>query len=276
MKRTVAIDQKVREKTHVLSLPELNEVSLELKPHPESHVERKVEQSRLQEVRIRLAQSAFGILVLQANRLSIEDVEEVSNKTQLHPLVNAIRIICVKIEPDIRWSSAFRSTTSNRNFTGVPIDRMGQQLADWHASLKVHRWSYSQATKFAAERTELVFVELITGEDINYVPAISIKWSNLELISKQVEITGSKIKQRADARVSLTVIISKMSFVVSTQARDAPVRKQLPIVRKALVYFYLESFVNVHRVDESIWNTVRPGVARRLAILSVGFVTHGS
>jgi hypothetical protein len=50
-------------------------------------MKRKVEQSRLQEVRIRLAQSAFGILVLQANRLSVEDVEKVSNKTQLHPLV---------------------------------------------------------------------------------------------------------------------------------------------------------------------------------------------
>ena len=229
--RTVAIDQKVREKTHVLSLPQLNEVTLELEPHSESHIERKVEQSRLQEVRIRLAQSAFGILVLQANRLSIEDVEEISNETQLHPLVNAIRIIRVKIEPDVRWSSPLRSTTSNRNFTGVPIDRMGQQLADWHASLKVHRWSYSQATKFAAERTELIFVELITGEDINYVPAIGIKWPNLELISKQVEITGSEIKERADARISLSIVISEMPFVVSTQACDAPVRKQLPVVR---------------------------------------------
>src|ERR1041385_22148 len=67
-----------------------------------------------------------------------------------------------------------------------------------------------------------------------------------------------------------------MAFVVSTQARNAPVGKQLPIVREALVQFYLQSFVNVDGVDESIRNTVRPGVARRLAILTVGFVTHGS
>jgi hypothetical protein len=32
VKRSVAIDEKVREKTRVFSLPELNEVSLELKP----------------------------------------------------------------------------------------------------------------------------------------------------------------------------------------------------------------------------------------------------
>src|SRR5215467_126480 len=275
VKRSVAIAQKVREKTRVFSLPELNEVSLELKPQSESHVERKVEQSRLQEVRIRLAQGAFGILVLQANRLRVEDVEEVGNEAELHPLVNVIRIIDVKIEPDVGWGSSFRATTSNRHFTGVPIDGMGQQFADWHASLKMHRWSNSEATEFATEITELLFSELIAGEDINYMPAISIEWSNLELVSEQIEITGGEIKQRADTRIGLTVVISKMPFVVSTQARNAPVRKQLPIVRKALVYFYLQSFVNVDGVDESIWNTVSPGVASRLAILTIGFLTHG-
>ena len=235
MKRSVAIDEKVREKTRVFSLSELNEVVLELKPQSESHVERKVEQRGLKEVWIRLAQGAFRILVPQANRLRVEDVEEVSNEAELHPLVNVIRIIGVKIEPDIRWGSSLRSTTSNGHFTSVPIDGMGQQFTDWHAGLKVYRWSNSQATKFAAEITELLLSELVTREDINYVPAISIEWSNLELISKQVEVTGSEIEQRADARIGLTVVISKMPFVVSTQARNAPVRKQLPIVRKALV-----------------------------------------
>ena len=97
----------MREKTRVFSLPELNEVGLELKPQSESHVERKVEQRGLQEVRIRLAQGAFGILVLQANRLRVEDVEEVGNEAKLHPLVDVIRIIGVKVEPDIRWGSSF-------------------------------------------------------------------------------------------------------------------------------------------------------------------------
>lgn len=54
---------------------------------------------------------------------------------------------------------------------------MGQQLADWHAGLKMHRWSNSEATKFLAERTEFLFTELIAGEDINYMPATSIEWS---------------------------------------------------------------------------------------------------
>lgn len=56
-------------------------------------------------------------------------------------------------------------------------DGMGQQLADWHAGLKMHRWSNSEATKFLAERTEFLFTELIAGEDINYMPATSIEWS---------------------------------------------------------------------------------------------------
>ena len=223
-----------------------------------------------------MAQGALEILVPQANRLRVEDVEEVGDEAELHPLVDVIRIIGVKIEPDIGWGSSFRSTTSNRHFTSVAIDGMGQQFADWHAGLKMHRWSNSETTKFLAERTEFVLSELIAGEDINYMPAIGIEWSNLELVSKQVEVTGSEIEQRADTRIGLTVVISKMPFVVSTQARNAPVRKQLPIVREALVYFYLQSSVNVDRVDKSIWNTVRPGVARRLAILAFGFVTHGS
>jgi hypothetical protein len=189
-----SIGQKVREKIRIFSLPELNEVSLELKPQSESHVERKIEQRGLQEVRIRLAQSAFGILVLQSNRLRVEDVEEVGNEAKLHPLVDVIRIIGVEIEPDIRRGSSLGAPTSNRHFTGVPIDGMGQQLADWHAGLKVHRWSNSEATKSATERTELLFSELIAGEDINYMPAISVEWSNLELISKQVEVTGSEIE----------------------------------------------------------------------------------
>lgn len=194
MKRSVVIDEKVREKIRIFSLPERNEVGLELKPQSESHVERKIEQRGLQEVRIRLAQSAFGILVLQANRLRVEDVEEVGNEAKLHLLVDVIRIIGVEIEPDIRRGSSLGAPTSNRDFTGVPIDGMGQQLADWHAGLKVHRWSNSEAAQSATERTELLFSELIAGEDINYMPAISVEWSNLELISKQVEVTGSEIE----------------------------------------------------------------------------------
>lgn len=124
-----------------------------------------------------MAQDAFGILVLQANRLRVAGVEKVGNEAELHPLVNVIRIIGVKIEPDIGWGSSFRSTTSNRHFTSAAIDGMSQQLADWHAGLKMHRWSNSEATKFLAERTEFLFTELIAGEDINYMPATSIEWS---------------------------------------------------------------------------------------------------
>jgi hypothetical protein len=67
---------------------------------------------------------------------------------------------------------------------------MRQQLAHWHAVSKCIAGPIVEATKFASERTELVFGELIAGEDINYMSAISIKWANFELVPEQVEVTG--------------------------------------------------------------------------------------
>ena len=71
-----------------------------------------------------------------------------------------------------------------------------------------------------------------------------IKWSNFELVPEQVEVTGREVKQELMPG-SVDRCRFENALRSSTQAGDPPVRKQLPVVREALVYFYLESFVNV-------------------------------
>src|SRR5262249_35322617 len=78
-----------------------------------------------------------------------------------------------------------------------------------------------------------------------------------------------EVEERADSRVGLAIVIAEVAFEVALEGRDAPVGKQLPAIGEALVEFDLDRLVIADRVGEAIRHSIRAGIARRLAILTV-------
>lgn len=42
-----------------------------------------------------------------------------------------------------------------------------------------------------------------------------MRWTDGELITKQVEFTGNEIEERADSGIGLAVVVAKVAFVIT-------------------------------------------------------------
>src|SRR6266567_3346241 len=118
-------------------------------------------------------------------------------------------------------------------------------------------YAEGQAIKFFKTS---VFAECVATKDVRYEATIRVEGTNLELVAEEVEVALGKIKQRADARVGLTVVIAEMAFVVSTQARNAEVAQHLPTIRESLVQLDFDRLVDVDRIGEAVRHAVGPRV----------------
>src|SRR5262249_3099684 len=109
----------------------------------------------------------------------------------------------------------------------------------------------------------------IAAIDVDDVTAVSVKRTDGKLIAKQIELALDEIEQRADARVCLTVVIAQVAFVISSQARDTPVRQQLPVIREPLVEFEFKGFVLVHWIGETVRDAINAEFAsQRIRVIA--------
>jgi hypothetical protein len=200
---------------------------LPFKSHSEPHIERQVEQLRLQEVYIRYPTSKLEVLVRQANLGAIEYVEEVSDEVELHLLIDPPRIVRVHIKAKVRAGPSQRAAPAHRNLTSIEVSRMRKQVADRHACLKVKAWAKVQTTKAAAV---LRLAEFIAAEDVDDVEPIRVQWTRSKLIAEQSERASGKVEERADTWISLADVITEVAFLVTIKPGDGPIAEQLPIV----------------------------------------------
>ena len=146
---------------------------------------------RLEEIRVWRSQIQFRKLRREPHLLTVEYVEEVSNELQSRVLSNAPRIVCVNVEPSVVGSTTQLASATHWNLTGVKIGRVCKELTDRKTTLiveietKVQTIEHSEAALFG---------ELVATEHVNNVTAVRIEWSYCELITQQIEITGSEIK----------------------------------------------------------------------------------
>src|SRR5262249_48740953 len=75
-----------------------------------------------------------------------------------------------------------------------------------------------------------------------------------------------EVEQRADGRVGLAVVVAEVSLEVAFEFGDAPVRKQLPTVREALVQLYFDRAVIADRIGEAVRHAISAGVTSWLAV----------
>src|SRR5262249_25772037 len=102
--------------------------------------------------------------------------------------------------------------------------------------------------------------ESITAVNIDDMSSVRVEWTNSKLIAQQIEFTLHEIEQGADTRISLSVVVAEVTFVVSPQTCYAPVRKELPVIRETLVHFNLKRFVLVYWIRKTVWCPVNAEV----------------
>src|SRR5215467_2119385 len=152
---------------------------------------------------------------------------------------------------------------AHRDLTRRGVDRVRQILADRHARLHVD--ARAQVQPLQAVR-EALFAKGVAAVDVGDVPAVGVERADGELVAEQIELAGREVEQRADGRVRLAVVVAEVSFEVTSDAGDAPVRQQLPALRESLVKLYFDSAVIADRVGEAVSHAVSARIACGLAV----------
>src|SRR4029453_486646 len=249
-----------------LSKDSLSNLQLEFKPHSQSHVEWRIvatcyianRRTRLEEIGIWWISSAYKIqsvvLVWTTKPLAIEDVEEIRREFQLCVLSDAERVISVGIKATVIWRTTLAAASTDWHLARIQINRMRIEFVNWQTSLVAEVDTEVKTIKCFPATS---FVEGIAAVHVNDVPTITVEWSHSKLITEQIEISFSEVKQRTDAGISLTVVIAKVTLEVALQLGYAPIEEALPSVRERAVEFNLERSILTHGVGEPIGVSIR-------------------
>ena len=97
---------------------------------------------------------------------------------------------------------------------------MRQILADRDARLHVETHAEVQAVQESATKAGAIATEAVAGIDVRYKTTIGVQMTNRELIAEQVEVAFREVEQRTDAGISLTIVVTQVTFVVAAQRRQ--------------------------------------------------------
>src|SRR5262249_57936023 len=114
--------------------------------------------------------------------------------------------------------------------------------------------------------SEALLAQRVAAVDVGDVPPISVAGADGERGAERVDLARREVKQRADGRVGLAVVVAEVPLEVAFEFGDAPVRKQLPTVRESLVQLYFDRAVIADRIGEAVRHAICAGVTRRLAV----------
>src|SRR3954463_2781670 len=90
---------------------------------------------------------------------------------------------------------------------------------------------------------------------------ILVQHARSELGAEQVELALSEVKERADVRIALTVVVAERALVVAEQLGYTIVGAQLPVFGERLVHFELHRLVDAYRIGKSVGDAVGAGYA---------------
>src|ERR1043165_1364135 len=154
---------------------------LELESVSQSHIERQIVASRLrqwcwfQEIRIwriLAGNKVEGrVLVWSTQFLTVENVEEVSNKIYPLPFFNTLRAVGVKIEATVVWRTPLAPAPADRNLTHVQVHGMRIEFIDRKTGLEMEIETKTQAVQ---PLEALLLAETITTKQVDDVSAVGV------------------------------------------------------------------------------------------------------
>ena len=178
---------------------------------------RQIDGRRLQEVGIVRAEIELAELIRQTQTTVVRHVEEVRDKADSRTIVDRERNIRVQIELGVERRPSELTASTHRDFTGIQVNGMRQVFANRYARFHVETDSEIQASPEPPIEASTILAERIASIDVRDEAPIRIQISNLELIAEQVEISLCKVKQRTDAGISLTIVVTQVTFVIAAQ-----------------------------------------------------------
>jgi len=88
--------------------------------------------------------------------------------------------------------------------------------------------------------------------------AIGVQEADSELIAKQAQFSRGEIKERANARIGLAIVVAVRTFVVPRQRGPAIVCAQLPALAEILADFNFNRLVGTNWLRGAVRLAVRP------------------
>src|SRR5580704_9966707 len=106
--------------------------------------------------------------------------------------------------------------------------------------------------------------DVVAEEQIANYTTVRAEEARRELIAKQAELASGEVKQRADARVRLAVVVAEGALVVAPEVAPLQVHERKPVMTEALVELELDRVITAFRIHEAVGNAVgRRRVGRR-------------
>src|SRR5580765_5361673 len=111
------------------------------------------------------------------------------------------------------------------NFAGISVNRMVSKFINGCTALQPQPCAQSQPFHSGV-------IKGIAEERIECAESVSIQRPDSKLVAQQVEVAGGEIKQRRNAWVSLSVVITESAFVVTSQESEPVIKAHEPSVSK--------------------------------------------
>ena len=171
----------------------------------------------LLEISIADAEPGLSELIDSQLRALVADVEQVSDQAEPLPFRNPDRVVDVTVDaapvrrPAQRAArgGAVRSVVrAERNLTTVLVSRVREQIVDGDTRLEVNR---------AADREAfgMVAAKRVAHKAVRQMTNVRVQHARYKLLTQEVEVSAREVKQRADVRIVLAVIVAERTFVVA-------------------------------------------------------------
>src|SRR5258707_4729317 len=187
-------------------------------------------------MRVRKAAGGIRVLVAQSLAPGVGDVEGVEPDPESQAFRELPGIFDVSVYGAGDRCATKIAATEQRHFAWGSIRLLGDQRRQRHTGLNF----YASAEDHALD---LAVIENVGDVGVADVAAVGNQLTDTLLLADKTEHAFGQVEQRANARVSLVVVVAEGAFVVAAEASDAIVGNQGPVVTEALVDFKFHGLV---------------------------------
>ena len=177
--------------------------------------------------------------------MAVDDVEHVESKSEAQPFGDLPWILDVCIHPASYRRTAQVPPAKDGYFALVLVGLLSDECGERNTGLDGYACAEDQAL-------ELAIRQHVESVRVQHMFAIAAQEPDTLLVSEQSECALGEVKERANTRVGLTVVVSKRTLIITAQLSDPVVDGERPAVAEGLVHFELHGLVFALRILVSV------------------------
>src|SRR5215813_3629781 len=196
------------------ALPEVySESCSELEFHGEPRVERVLEIQWRQEIGVGEwgLEAEIAVLITQRHRAhGVSDVEQVGQQVNRPTFRQLVGVFRVEVDSARERHAPLAATAADGHFALVAVHRVVGKFTDRRSAEGADAGPQRQALESAV-------LPGIAAEEVDDLMPFCVQRADSKLVAQKAHHALGEIKQRADTRVGLAVVIAERAFVVSAQ-----------------------------------------------------------